>query len=370
MLAPVRNQVEAPPASTSRSSKRAKPRRAVGAGVGLAALAASVSFGGCACPLIEGPVNASPALQWFLFSNFGAQRICPEMMKQGVPLRLQANSPAIGRFFPMQCQHTVNDSARSVTVSFAGTGYGYISPAKRVGFSVQGSVDLIPSMQIAGDDVYVYGRLGRIVSGPNFNVAYIENPVVDVATNIPPFGSIANFLGQQVVAGELTKGFTVVHNDKGDDFALGLLNPPSKPNHPFNVTGSERFTFANETVDVHQNQRDYLGPFEVAEAGRALYVVLNNQGPAVDVMVVNKYTGDVWRDQYQRGIMTPPPGPVLAGAPLQQTYNDSRRYPLPQGSYYIVIDNTASAGIVSPPASLIPLADAVARVSYVVQLGE
>ena len=34
--------------------------------------------------------------------------------------------------------------------------------------------------------------------------------------------------------------------------------------------------------------------------------------PRLDVMVVEKYVGDQWRDQYQRGILGPPPGAVLA----------------------------------------------------------
>ena len=34
------------------------------------------------------------------------------------------------------------------------------------------------------------------------------------------------------------------------------------------------------------------------------------------------------------------------------------------------LDHTATAGLVSPPASIIPLSDAMARVSYIAQLGE
>lgn len=146
--------------------------------------------------------------------------------------------------------------------------------------------------------------------------------------------------------------------------------PPALPHHPFDTSSSERFTFANETIEVHQNQRDFLGPFEVPAAGKTLFLTLSNQGPALDVMVVSKAVGDGWRDGYQRGIMTGPPGPVVAGGPLNANMSDMRRYSLPVGTYYVVIDNTASAGLVSPPASLIPLADAMARVSYVAQLGE
>ena len=350
-------------------------RRAVTSGAFLTLLAMVMASSFAGCPCVGGVVNASPALRWFLFSNFGASRICPEMLKRGMPVRMQDRAPAIGRFFPMQCSYAVNDAAQTVTVHFAGTGYVFMTPAKRVGFSCTGSVEYRPDFQIVDDDVYVWGRLNRMVQGPNFQIGYVENGILDLAANIPPFGTMANFLGQAVVSGEMTRGFTVVHNeDKGDDFSLGILVPPQKPHHPFKVTNTERYTFANETTEIHQGQRDFLGPFEVTEGGQSLALMMSLNGPAVDVMVVTKGTGDAWRDMYQRGIpqgMGPPPGPIVAGGPLQPGPTDNRSYPLPPGLYYVVIDNTSTAGLVSPPTSFFnPLGDAVARVSYVAQLAE
>lgn len=375
MLAPVptRPAADAPEArSAKRGEKKAKKSvKSAGTGRAAAALGAiSLSFAVAGCPCLESVVNPSPALQWWLFSNFGASRMCPEMLKQGLPLRLQDMQPTIGRFFPTNCSYAVDDSRRTVAISFAGNGYGYMAPAKRIAFSVSGTIELRPGIQLAGDKAYVYGHFNRIISGPTFQVTNIENPVVDVAANLPGVGSVANLFGNQIVAGELTRGFTVVNTDKGNDFALGILRPPQLPHHPYDTSASERFTFANETVEVHQNQRDYLGPFEVPEAGKSLFLSLANQGPALDVMIVNRYTGDAWRDQYQRGMLAPPPGPVIAGGPLGPSLSDSRRYALAPGSYYVVIDNTAAAGLVNPPASILPLADAMARVSYVAQLGE
>lgn len=358
-------------ASASPKKKRAPKRsRAAGATLTLGVIVMANALGGCPC--LKAVTDASPGLRWWLFSNFGAQRICPEMLKQGIPLRLEDRAPVIGRFFPAQCSYNVNDQAQTITVNVAGTGYGYMMPAKRVGFALTASVEYRSDFMISGDDVYVWGRPNRIVNGPQFKLGYVENPIVDVAANIPPFGSIANFLGNQVVSLEMNRGFTVIHNeDKGNDFALGMLQPPAKPNHPFDVTDSDRFTFANETTDVHGGERDFLGPFEVTEAGQALFLTMSVQGPAVDVMVVDRRTGDAWRDAYQTGKpMGPPPGPVLAGQPLQPGTQVTQRYPLAPGSYYVVIDNTASAGLVAPPVSLLPIADPVARVSYLAQLGE
>ena len=338
----------------------------------LTVLVMGLSVASSGCPSAANYLPKS--LRWFLFANFGANKICPEMLKRSVSIRLQDRSPAMGRFFPVGCNYNVDNSAETVTVHVTGTGYGYMMPAKRVGFSITTSVEYRSDFQVAGDDAYVWARLNRIVQGPNFQLGYVENPVIDIAANIPPFGSIANFLGDQVVKGEMTKGFTVVHNmeTETNEFSLGILFPPQKPYRPFNVSATERLTYANETIDVHQNQRDYLGPFEIVEAGQALFLMLNVVGPAVDVMVVDKRTGDVWREAYQTGKpMGPAPGPVLAGGPLYPGTNDNRRYPLSQGLYYVVVDNTMYAGTLAPPTSLLnPLGDAVARVSYVAQLGE
>jgi len=333
----------------------------------LVAMALATSQAGCA-----GIINNNPELRWKLFSLFGAPKICPEMLKHGVSIRLQERAPAMGRYFPMQCSYTVDNSRQVLTVSIAGTGYGYMTPAKRVGFSLNATVEYRPDFVMAGDDIYIWAKLNRIVDGPRFQLGYIENPIIDVAANVPGVGSIANFLGNQVVSSVMTQGFTVIHNDTtGDDFTLGNLYPPSRPHHPFQVVGTDRFTFANETVDVQSGQRDYLGPFEVANQGQALMLTMSVIGPAVDVMIVDRMSGDAWRDAYQTGKpLGPPYGPILGGAPLQPGAAQNTRYVLPPGSYYVVIDNTAYAGTVNPTGSFFGAlaGGTAAQVSYVAQL--
>jgi len=54
--------------------------------LGVAALAVALVASGCGW--LKGPVNASPSLRWWLFSNFGAGRLCPEMLNRSAPLRL------------------------------------------------------------------------------------------------------------------------------------------------------------------------------------------------------------------------------------------------------------------------------------------
>ncbi len=333
-----------------------------------------VALSGCA-----GIVNNDPDLRWLLFSHFGANRVCPEMLKTSVPIRLQDRAPAVGRFFPMTCNVAVDGARRVMTVSLGGTGYGYVLPAKRIGFSVTAAVEYRPDFRMAGDDIYVQAVVNRIVDGPHFQTGYIENPVMDLVGNLPPFGSLANLLGDQAVSRTLTQGFTVIHGDHGDDFSLGLLFPPQRPHHPFTVRSTERFTFANDTTDVQPAERDFLGPFEVAKSGQALFLSTTVQGPLVNLVVVSKATGDQWREAYQTGqALGPPPGPVLYSAAVPPGPVDTRRFNLTPGLYYVVIDNAvagAPPGVF--PALLNPLnplglagGGGLARVSYVAQLLE
>jgi hypothetical protein len=358
-----------------------KPRRPNPAGLllTLTVLVLGVSQSGCTAIL-----NNDPDLRWFVFSHFGASRICPEMIKTSVPIRNADRAPAIGRFFPKQCTCNVDDKRRVITVSIAGTGYAYVNPAKRVGFAVTAAVEYRPDFRIAGKDLYLWARVNRLVDGPRFQLGYVENPIVDAVGNLPGFGNIANVLGNQAVTAAMTRGFTVIRNDDNPDhpdFTLGVMYPPEKPHHPFQVVTGERFTVTNEVVDIEANQRDYFGPFEVA-SGQSIFLSTTVQGPPIDVILVNKDTGDAWREAYQTGKpLGPPPGPVFGGNPVLAGPVDSRRYNVPPGFYYIVLDNTpygtvgpALPSITNPLGALSPLglgsAGSVARVSFVAQLGK
>jgi hypothetical protein len=350
-----------------------RPRRSRLAALVLVALAMSVSLGGCrACAPV---VNASPGLRWWLFSNFGAQRICPEMLKQGVPLRMQDRGPTVGRYFPTGCSVDVSNERQTVTVSFLGTGYAYTPITRRVGFQCTASVELRPDFYLGEEDIYVWGRVNRLVNGPAFTLGYVENPVADVATSVTPLGTIANLFGNQIVADRLGRGFTVVQNWDTDSktFQLGILMPPQKPLTPYDVTGEQIYTFSNETIEVQTNQMDFLGPFEIVDGDQQLLFRAFLQGQPVDLIVVSRATGDAWRDAYQQGRpLGAPPGPVFAGTPLQPTGEQRFAWRLPPGQYYVVVDNSPFAGSVAPPALSVlnPLGGPVARVSYVAQLGE
>jgi hypothetical protein len=347
-----------------------------GSRVGLAVIVLCLAVMGVGCPCARGPVNASPALRWWLFSNFGASKICPEMIKRGVGLRYPDPGPTVGRFFPTSCNVDVDNQNQLVTVHFRGTGYAYTPATRRVGFQCTASVQYRPDFYLAEEDIYVWGKVNRIVAGPSFELGYVEMPGANVATAMTPLGTFANTFGNQIVAGKLTRGFTVLQNWETDSksFELGILMPPQKPASPFDTTKDERYTFANETTEVRANQRDYLGPFEVVEGTQQLILKFFLQGPAVDVMVVPKAVGDAWRESYQLGRpLGPPPGPVVGGAPLQPNQQIQVSYQLAPGAYYVVVDNTAFAGAVAPPPQPIldPLGNiGLARLSYVAQLAD
>ena len=178
------------------------------AGLLLAVLVLAVTAVGCPCLGVI--VNPSAELRWWLFSNFGAQRICPEMLQVSVPLRLQERATAMGRFFPQRCSATVDDTSRTVTVRFGGTGYGFTPVSGRIGFAVDAAVQYRMDFRISNEGAYVWGIFNRATAGPTFRLLFVENKLAAVAA---PFGGFTNAIGQQVVRGGLTRGFTVLHTN-------------------------------------------------------------------------------------------------------------------------------------------------------------
>jgi hypothetical protein len=157
---------------------------------------------------------------------------------------------------------------------------------------------------------------------------------------------------------------------KNPDVTLGIVEKGAKPVHPFQVRGGDRLTYENLRTEVHQNQRDFVGPIEVSESGRALYIQAQVDGvPAIDLMLMGKAEAEaslrLYYDYAQSGPLAAPPGlsEVLTAG---QSY--VRAVPVPPGMYYVVFDNTPTAGQVAPPNN--PFDDRAAVVSYVIQIGD
>lgn len=324
---------------------------------------------GIGCPCVRGPINASPGLRWWLFSNFGAQKMCPEMLKRGAPLKLSPDGNTIGRFFPNRCTHTVNDEQQSITLAFGGSGFAWTPLAGRVGFTVEAAIEYKFDFYMSEDAIYVWAKNPIVRSAPDFRIGSVENKVVDLATKTPA-GYMANTFGNQIVQYQLFQGFTVVRSDEGDEFTLGILQPPARPKRPFD-TGKDRYVFANETTEIRNNQLDFLGPYEVVDDDQALFLRMRLSGPAVDVMVYHRGTADLWRESLQLGApLGPPQGPPVAAFPLQPG-EVRRKIKLARGQYMVVIDNSSAVGVVSPPWNPLGVVGGnAAVVSYVAELGD
>jgi hypothetical protein len=174
------------------------------------------------------------------------------------------------------------------------------------------------------------------------------------------------------VSGKLGDGFTVIREKSGNvDFGLGSIPLGQHPVHPFDMHGTNMIVYENLRTEVDQEERDFAGPIEVTDSGRALYITATMQGvPAIDLMVMKKADADVSLGLY---LQYPQVGPLNAPVmladvvPAQQPYK--RVIPVPKGTYYVVLDNSSTAGSVAPP-NLGLLGNAAATVDYVIQIGD
>ena len=212
----------------------------------------------------------------------------------------------------------------------------------------------------------------RHVAPPDFHLVQIEQPAANLVQNwIAPY---ADNFGQQMVAGQLGQGFTVIQDASGTtDFTMGHLSLGKRPFHPPRRTartGSPTRTFERRFTS---GERDFLGPDPGRDgSGRALYMQMHLDGvPRVQVFIVPKAEGDASLQLYfgygPVGPLAYPPrfvDAVASGAEYE------RSVPVPPGMYYVVLDNTPSPGEIQTPAPLLGGAfDAPAVVSYAIQIG-
>ncbi len=328
-----------------------------------------LSVTGVGCPCVRSAVNGSPELRWWLFSNFGASKVCPEMLASGVPLDMPAlGSASVGRFFPNGCTVKVDDERKVMTVSLSGTGYVNLPVARRVGFGLTATVEYLPDFRLEEDALYVWGRFGRFVAQPDLRILGAENALVSLATQTP-LGNVAQVIGNGIVASEIGKGFTVVRQDDGDAFALGHIEPPAKPRRELPV-GKDHVVLASHVTAVRSGARDYLGPFRVEDKEATLFFAARVQEAPVVFTVLERSVGEAWRRSYEQGQpMGPPPGPVVGQGTLSP---NASRFPfaVTKGSYYVVVENAnANAAPLAPLGVPLPTGETVANVAYNVEVG-
>lgn len=295
---------------------------------------------------------------------------CKQMTTRNAPLKLSPDSPVIGRFYPNQCAAT---DADLLNVTFSGFGYAWTNVTKKTTFRGGSAAAFRYDFQVTeGDhcDIYSYFRPARI-DNTTFVTHRIESQMASVFAGMSSFG---NDFGKQTLSRKLQEGFTVIAKDGSEtnvDFALGIVPLGKKPFHPYQVeSGDGKVTYENERTEVHQNQRDFVGPIVVGEAGKALYVTAAVDGiAAIDVLVMRKAEAEQSLQYY---FEYPQAGP-LAGSPLSSEVLPSgstmkRAIVVPPGTYYVVFDNTPTAGQVSP--TLNALDDRAAVVNYLIQIGD
>jgi hypothetical protein len=340
-----------------------------GAGVGLAALEACSPNAVCK---IAGPINdpSNYTLRRNIMS-FGLGQFCQQMTSHNAPLKLTPDGNVVGRFYPQHCtQQTLSNG--DLWVQFDGYGYAWTALSKKVTFNSAATIQYNQDFKCADDNaIYAYFDT-RTVSAPDFRVAVIEQPVANLMQNwIAPF---ADSFGKQMVSGQLTQGFTVIQETNGSiDFGVGHLPLGQHPFHPYDSHGQNRLTVENLRTEVHNGERDFIGPVVIEGNNRALYLQMHLDGvQAVDVFVVPKAEGDASLQLYNQYAATGP----LAYPPrfsdiVQAGVEYQRAVPLPAGMYYVVIDNSSSAGQAAPPPPLFGvMGDAAAVVNYVIQVGD
>lgn len=295
---------------------------------------------------------------------------CQQMKSRNAPLKLSADSPVVGRFYPNQCTATEGDL---LNVSFSGIGYVWTNMTKKVTFNGGGAAAFRYDFQVTdGDqcDIYSYFRPARI-DASTFRTHRIES---QLATMFAGVSSLGNDFGKQTLAQKLQEGFTVIAHDGSEDhveMALGIVPLGRKPFHPYQVErGDGKITYENERTEVHQNQRDFIGPIVVEGDGKAIHLSANVDGvPAIDILVLRKADAEqslgLYYDYAQSGPLS---GMPMSSEVLAQGNQLKRSIVVPPGTYYIVLDNTPTAGQVAPAVHA--LDDRAAVVNYLIQIGD
>jgi len=300
---------------------------------------------------------------------YGLEHVCDELRGRNMPLRFWDEDPIAGRFFPSTCSSRDLPNG-DMLLQFAGQGYVWTDMSLRLGFVAGAAVAYDTDFILDGEAMYVYFR-PREGPPPSFSTRLVEQQQAALYSALlgrREGQSLPDSIGTQIMTAQLARGFTVIRDAAGGiAFGVGVVPPGARPPEGYLGLDHSKPVLANERVDIHQNQRDFAGPFEVPP-GKALGLLVSVAGaPAVDVLLVPRAAGEAWLGAYttQLGTTPPPAAPMLddvvaTGAPYR------RVLPVPPGDYYLVLDHTATAGRTSLPTT--PRDDHAATVSFAVDL--
>jgi len=293
----------------------------------------------------------------------GLGEFCKEMLARNAPLKLTEDSPVIGRFYPTACHSRQMDNG-DLVMDFEGWGYAWTNVSLKVTFTASGSVEYNQDFRCSDDNaIYAYFPVRKVVSS-NFQTHVIEQKLAQLAPGwAQPF---ADKLGAQMLGPKLAEGFTVIRDsDNQTDFDIGILPLGKRPEHPFRIKAGSKTTYENARVEIHQNERDFIGPIRLEKNG-AIYVTATLEGqPAIDVFVISKEEADPsLRWYFDVGDVTKLYAEPRIQGVAQQGLEYRATVPLPTGTYYVVLDNTALAGQAAPQSAV------SAAVSYAIQIGD
>jgi len=298
--------------------------------------------------------------------SHGIGQFCGELQKHSAPLKLADDQPAIGRFFPTTCQMSEAKNG-DLVVTLGGDGYAWTNLSKKVTFDMSGTIEYDQDFQLDGSTMYAYFRT-KTVSKNDFKTRAIENQIANFVNQVSPIGDT---FGRQLLSSELQKGFTVIRDKDGNaDFGLGVIDTGKRPLKPWDVHGANRITYENTRSEIHQNERDFIGPIWIEDDGRAIWITATLDGvDAMDVIVLGKADGEASLASYVQNASA---APLTATPAFPDVVQNGAQYtkgvPLAKGVYYLIFDNSSTAGRVSPPVNL--LDDRAATVTYVVQIGD
>ena len=322
--------------------------------------------------LSEGVINdpRNKSLRFDIL-KFGLDRFCFEMTNRGAPLKLQDDNPVLGRFFATNCQARVVDDEmrKSFVVQYDGRGYAWTNVSQRIGFTSAGLIEYAPDFQMHDDAMYIYFR-PKNVDAIDFKTLIVESQLAQTGATM--LGVDFNAMGRNIVQSQLQRGFTVVrYSSNGEtDFGLGYIPLGQKPFKPFQIRSTGRVTLANDRTEVHSQQHDFIGAFQVEDDDQAFYLTMTLDGaPAVDVLLVPKGVGDLMIQNYtQRGGPTQLTASPLLDEPLMPGMQYRRYVKVRKGAYYLILDHSAGIGRSAPPQTVGD--DRAAKIDYAVQLGD
>jgi hypothetical protein len=339
------------------------------------AIAASLSFVGASCAqsmlgvmpgVVNDPKNFS--LRRSILA-VGADHICDDIRSRSIPFRFHDEDPVVGRFFPTTCSSRQLPNG-DIGIEFSGHGYVWTSMSYRLGFEATAGASYDTDFLLDGSTMYVYFR-PRTTAPPMFTTRYVEQSQAGFLTAMlgggAPGQSLPDRYGAQILAFQLGRGFTVIRDANGGlAYGVGVLPPGQRPPVAYTNLDPDKPVLANERVDLHANQRDFAGPFDVPPGKKLGLVVGVDGAPAIDAIVVPRPIGDAWLATYtHQPATTPPPGPPLLDEAVVAGPMFHRTMDVPAGQYYLVLDNTPTAGRTPPQVS--GGADRIV-VSYAVQL--